>query len=147
MRLLREAFAANAIRISSEITTRTAAIEACGELLVESGRVRQEYVLEMLQAIEEFGPYIVIAPGIALAHGKPSENVITTGLSLLSLLQPVAFDHPENDPVSLVIGLAATDHQSHLGLMAELAQALSTKSIVNSLLTASEEAAIRELLA
>jgi PTS system ascorbate-specific IIA component len=91
----------------------------------------------MLEAIEKFGPYIVIAPGIALAHGKPGDGVISTGLSLLVIHEPVEFKHSENDPVQLVFGLAATDHESHIEVMAELAEFLSDSESVNSLLTCS----------
>jgi PTS system ascorbate-specific IIA component len=101
----------------------------------------------MLEAIEKFGPYIVIAPGIALAHGKPSEAVVATGLSLLIIRQPIEFKHSQNDPVQLVFGLAATDHESHIEIMAELAGFLSDSDQVNSLLTCSNIEQIRSLIA
>ena len=101
----------------------------------------------MLEAIEKFGPYIVIAPGIALAHGKPSEAVIATGLSLLMISEPVEFQHSQNDQVKLVFGLAATNHESHIEVMAELAEFLSDSESVNSLLTCSNIEQIRGLIA
>jgi PTS system ascorbate-specific IIA component len=88
----------------------------------------------------------VIAPGIALAHGKPSDEVIETGLSLLVLESAVEFQHSQNDPVQLVFGLAATDHESHIELMSELAEFLSDQNRVNSLLTCSDSSQIRSLL-
>ena len=100
----------------------------------------------MLEAVEEYGPYIVIAPGIALAHGKPSESVIETGMSLLKVARPIEFQHSQNDPVQLVFGLAASNHDSHIALMAELAQFLSTQANVNALLTCSDSAQIRAIL-
>jgi PTS system ascorbate-specific IIA component len=72
--------------------------------------------------------------------------VIETGLSLLVLKQAIEFQHSQNDPVQLVFGLAATDHESHLETMAALAKVLSNQERVNALLTSSESEQIRILL-
>lgn len=101
------------------------AVTLAGDALVASGSTTHAYTDAMIAAIEELGPYIVIAPGLALAHARPSDAVLRTGLSWVSLAEPVEFGHATNDPVSLVIGLAATDHDGHLELMAELAGVLA----------------------
>lgn len=146
MGLLADAFGEGSILIKEAVDTRNAAIEIAGELLVQSGKAKHSYVASMLEAVERFGPYIVIAPGIALAHGKPSEDVIETGLSLLVLKQAIEFKHAENDPVQLVFGLAATDHESHIETMAKLAELLSDQDRVSTLLTSSDSDQIRVLL-
>jgi PTS system ascorbate-specific IIA component len=146
MGLLADAFGEGSILIKESVVNRSAAIELAGQLLVQSGKAKPSYVSSMLEAVERFGPYIVIAPGIALAHGKPSEEVIETGLSLLVLKQAIEFQHSQNDPVQLVFGLAATDHESHIETMAKLAEVLSDQERVNSLLTSSDFEQIRILL-
>jgi len=146
MTLLESAFAKNSIAIKDRVQSREEAISLAGNLLVLSNRVSETYVLSMLDAIKRFGPYIVIAPGIALAHGKPDESVHETGLSLLVLKTPIEFKHSQNDPVSLVFGLAAKDHDSHISLMAELAEYLSDEQNVKSLMQSSDEEQIRQLL-
>jgi PTS system ascorbate-specific IIA component len=146
MGLLANAFGEGAILIKESVDTRSAAIEIAGELLVQSGKAKHSYVASMLEAVERFGPYIVIAPGIALAHGKPSEDVIETGLSLLLVKQAIEFQHAQNDPVQLVFGLAATDHESHIETMAKLAELLSDQDRVSTLLTSSDSEQIRVLL-
>jgi PTS system ascorbate-specific IIA component len=146
MGLLADAFGEGAILVKSSVNNRSEAIGLAGDLLVESGRAKKSYVTSMLEAVEKFGPYIVIAPGIALAHGKPSADVVETGLSLLLLQSGIEFQHSQNDPVQLVFGLAATDHESHIELMASLATFLSNQKNVNALLTCSDSAQIRELL-
>jgi PTS system ascorbate-specific IIA component len=147
MSMLADAFGEGSILIKESVDNRSAAIEIAGDLLVRSGRARASYVASMLEAVERFGPYIVIAPGIALAHGKPSEDVIETGLSLLVLKQAIEFQHSQNDPVQLVFGLAATDHESHIETMAALAEVLSDQERVNSLLTCADFEQILLLLA
>lgn len=146
MDLLADAFGEGSILIKDSVDNRSAAIQLAGELLVKSGKAKPSYVSSMLEAVERFGPYIVIAPGIALAHGKPSEDVIETGLSLLVLKQAIEFQHAQNDPVQLVFGLAATDHESHIETMAKLAEVLSDQERVNFLLTSSDFEQIRAVL-
>lgn len=141
-----EALGQDAIEVGFVAMNRSQAIAEAGRLLVASGRVEQPYVDEMIQAVEQHGPYIVIAPGIALAHGRPSKLVLDTGISLLTLAEPVTFGNKRNDPVRLVIGLAAFDHTAHLGMMRELAVMLSGTEIVNSLLNAVTIQQIRDLL-
>ena len=146
MGLLADAFGEGSILIKESVDTRSTAIEIAGELLVQSGKAKHSYVASMLEAVERFGPYIVIAPGIALAHGKPGEDVVETGLSLLVLKQAIEFKHAQNDPVQLVFGLAAIDHESHMETMAKLAELLSDQDRVSTLLTSSDSDQIRVLL-
>jgi PTS system ascorbate-specific IIA component len=100
----------------------------------------------MIQAFEELGPYMVIAPGIALAHARPSNAVLETGLSLVTLTEPVEFGSQSNDPVSLVIGLAAKDHDSHIDLLAALSELLADDQKVKLLLNATNEVQARSYL-
>jgi ascorbate PTS system EIIA or EIIAB component len=147
MSILSDSFGDGSIVIKDSVADRNQAISIAGELLVASQRVSPEYIESMIDAIEKFGPYIVIAPGIALAHGKPSDEVISTGLSLLVIREAIEFKHSQNDPVQLVFGLAATDHDSHIALMAELANFLSDADRINSVLTCSNIEQIRAVIA
>lgn len=122
------------------------AIVLAGKGLVAGGATTAEYTEEMIAAIEKLGPYIVIAPGIALAHSRPSPAVLKVGLSWVGLKEPVAFGHSTNDPVSLVIGLAAPDHDGHLGMMTALATVLSDDDTLTALKAAESPAEVRELL-
>ena len=115
-------------------------------MLAQSGRTTPEYANEMLEALEEFGPYFVLAPGIAIAHGRPSASVLSSGLSLAVLAQPVVFGSEHNDPVSLVFGLCATDHDSHIDVLAELATMLSDTNLITFMLNALTADEIRALL-
>jgi PTS system ascorbate-specific IIA component len=147
MSILSEAYGDGSIIIKESVADRDEAISIAGECLVLSGKAKPEYIDSMLAAVEKFGPYIVIAPGIALAHGKPGDEVLATGLSLLMIREPIEFKHSQNDPVQLVFGLAATDHDSHIELMAELAEFLSDPHRVNSLLTCSNIEQMRASIA
>ncbi|MCV7193288.1 PTS sugar transporter subunit IIA [Mycolicibacterium brumae] len=104
------------------------AIRAAGALLEHDGVAEQAYTDSMIENVETNGPYIVVAPGFAFAHARPSEAVRRTGMSWIRLASPVAFGHKSNDPVTLVVALAATDTGAHNKAMAELAKLLGDKT-------------------
>ncbi len=134
------------IKLQQSCTSWRESFELAGAGLVESKRTVSTYTQEMIEAFEELGPYMVIAPGIALAHGRPSASVLETGLSLVTLSTPIEFGSQSNDPVSLVIGLAATDHDGHIDLMAALSELLMSEEKVTLLLNATKEAEVRSYL-
>lgn len=123
-----------------------AAIRLAGDGLVAGGATTDTYTDEMIAAVEKHGPYIVIAPGIALAHSRPSPAVLTGGLSWVSLAEPVEFGNAANDPVTLVIGLAALDHDAHIQVMSALAGVLSDASAMERLNAASTPDDVRAVL-
>jgi PTS system ascorbate-specific IIA component len=144
--VLLNAFGEGSIKIQQVVTSWRESFEVAGAGLVDSKRTVPAYTQEMIQAFEELGPYMVIAPGIALAHGRPSESVIETGLSLVTLATPIEFGSESNDPVSLVLGLAAIDHDSHIDLMAALSELLMNEEKVTLLRNATKEAEVRSYL-
>ena len=79
----------------------------------------------MVKLVQENGPYIVIAPGLAFPHARPQDGAKVAGLSLIRLLEPVEFGNEDNDPVRLVIALSATDNSSHIDALAELFEVIA----------------------
>lgn len=103
-----------------------AAIALAGELLERQGAISSEYTQAMITSVEENGPYIVVAPGFAFAHARPSEAVHRTAMSWVRLARPVEFGHAANDPVTLVVALSAKDQKEHLQAMRKLATLLGS---------------------
>ncbi|MFT0847357.1 PTS sugar transporter subunit IIA [Actinomycetaceae bacterium L2_0104] len=122
------------------------AIHAAGDALVHGGITEPAYTEEMVETIEKLGPYIVIAPGLALAHSRPSPAVKRTGLSWVGLANPVEFGSKRNDPVHLVVGLAALDHDEHLQAMSQLAMLVSDKERLTQLASLDSVEAVREAI-
>ena len=103
-----------------------AAIALAGGLLERQGAISAEYTQAMITSVEENGPYIVVAPGFAFAHARPSEAVHRTAMSWVRLARPVEFGHAANDPVTLVVALSAKDQKEHLQAMRTLATLLGS---------------------
>lgn len=107
-----------------------------GQLLVDKGIVEPSYIEATLKAVEDFGMYIVVAPGIALFHSRPEDGVNAVGLSLVTLADGVNFGVKDKDPVKLAFALAAVDNDAHLGLLADLSAILQDKDLVHELMDA-----------
>jgi len=112
----------DAVALDVPAPDREAAIRLAGRLLEGTGVAEAAYTQAMVDNVAENGPYIVIAPGFAFAHARPSEAVRRTGLAWVRLAEPVVFGHATNDPVTLVVALAAKDDGAHTAAMAELAK-------------------------
>ncbi|SER94981.1 PTS system, ascorbate-specific IIA component [Propionibacterium cyclohexanicum] len=122
------------------------AIQLAGRGLEASGVADRAYTRAMIQEVEKHGPYIVVAPGIALAHALPCAAVHDTGLSLVRLAEPVRFGHYRYDPVRLVIGVAATDEHADLVIVSALAGVLADPMNLDQLLTATSPSEVRRIL-
>ena len=132
------------IRVGVDASNFAEAITAAGGLLVDAGHVRPEYVAAMIRVVEELGPYIVIAEGIALAHAAPGESVLQNSLSLALLSQPVDFGGGKM--VKAVFAMAATDHASHIESLGELSTLLASEETRNFLLFTEEYGEIELVL-
>lgn len=119
------------------------AVRKGGSLLEENGFIEPQYITAMIQTVKEIGPYIVIAPGIALPHARPESGVKKVGLSLITLKNPVNFGHKQNDPVRIVICLCAIDHSTHLKALSELVQHLNNPAFISLLMDSTDK---REIL-
>lgn len=68
----------------------------------------------MQEGVIEFGPYIVIAPGVAMPHARPEAGVLKPGVSIITLAEARAFGNETNDPVDFVIAFAAVNKNAHI---------------------------------
>lgn len=135
-----------AIKVNYAAKDWEEAINKAGELLVTTGCAEPSYSQAMVDLVKNLGPYIVIAPRVALAHARPDNGAKETGLSLVTLKHPVNFGNPENDPVELVFGLAAVDSKSHVNLLSKLAGFLEDEKNIDYLCNCKESADITNLM-
>ncbi|MGE2732762.1 PTS sugar transporter subunit IIA [Mycolicibacterium vaccae] len=122
------------------------AIRAAGKPLEQAGIADPAYTDSMIANVEANGPYIVVAPGFAFAHARSSPAVHRTGMSWVRLAHPVEFGHKTNDPVTLVVALAATDAGAHTAAMAQLAKVLGDPARRAALDAATTPAEVMEVL-
>lgn len=129
----------NRIAMQVELDSAEAAIQFGGNLSKADGLINHSYIQAMLDRYRDQGPYFVIAPGIAFPHARPEEGAMKTGFSLVTFKTPIAFSHPSNDPVQLMLCLSATDSQKHLTALMQLAQLLQSEATKEKWLQASDK--------
>jgi len=127
---------ASAVELGATADDWRSAVRLAGRALERSGAAQPAYADEMVRMIEEHGPYVVIAPGLALAHARPGPTVVADGLAVVTLATPVAFGHPHNDPVSVVLGLAIAPGGDHLGAVAGIANVFNDSGAIEALASA-----------
>lgn len=120
--MLGSAIDERAISVGAEADNWQAAVELCGGLLMEAGVVEERYVPAMVRTVEELGPYVAIAPGVAIPHARPEDGAIKPGISLVILREPVEFGSEENDPVDLLFGFATTGSDAHVEIIRALSE-------------------------
>lgn len=101
--------------------------------LEEEGDVEPRYKEEIIKNVDTLGPYFVLAPRVAMPHARPEQGAIHTQIAVTLLKNPVVFKEGE-EPVSLLIALAAADSTSHLDTLVTVAEVLSDEEKTNALL-------------
>lgn len=146
MATLSELLPVEAIRLDVPAEDWREAVRAAGDLMEATGTTTGGYTDQMIETVEQSGPYIVIAPGLAFAHARPGPTVLRAGMSWVRLERPVEFGHDTNDPVHLVVGLAATEASEHQAAMAALARLLGDPETERALSEAPSPPAVHALL-
>lgn len=143
--MLDELLNADTIDINVRVNSWKEAVQYGGCLLEKNHSIDANYTKQMVEAVKKYGPYIVIAPGVALAHASSKDGVKKIGMSLITLDKGVNFGNPENDPVNIVICLAAVDHNTHLKALSELVSLLDDKDFVNMLLSSDKATILKKI--
>lgn len=141
--MLRESFE-NRIQIRENVSDWKEAIKVVMKPLKEQGFIKPEYIDAIYESVKKNGDYFILMPGFAMPHARPECGAIKTGLSFLKLKEPVTFSSGQE--VSLLVGLAAKDSNSHLDLMGELTELLIDEDKVKRIYEAKSEREIQELL-
>lgn len=117
---LRELLTEKTILINETAGDWQEAVEIAGQPLVKLGKVEDRFISAMKKVIFKNGPYMVLWPGIALLHADSNSGVRELGMSMATLQKPIPFGHEKNDPVDVVLVIAAIDNYSHYHSLEQL---------------------------
>ena len=132
------------IRLLDQLLDWKQAVSTVGELLLKNGSIFPGYIDSMIKAVEEFGPYIAIAPGIAIAHARPGSEVKREDVALLVDKTGIDFNS-KNDPIHILFAFCTTDSDHHMKFISDLASLLSDDDIVSKALKCRSEEEVYEL--
>lgn len=115
---LRESLVANnSIKLHQKAANWEEAIKIGTDMLVATNVIKPEYYTAIVESIKELGPYIILAPGLAMPHARPEQGVNETGFALVTFDTPITFEG-EDEPVRMMITLAGSTGDAHMeGLM------------------------------
>lgn len=124
------------IEVDVEVNTWQESAKVEGNLLVKEELIEEEYIDSMINSVEKFGPYMILAPRVCFFHGEPGDAVHEPCLSLITLKSEVRFTEFDNQPIKCAFAFGATDSESHLDMIKKIAELLAdnefTKLITNN---------------
>lgn len=123
------------------------AILSGGKVLLDQQGVTPGYLKTIVDKCKANGPYIVIAPGIAMPHARPEEGARSLCYGIVTLAEPVVFGDPDNDPISLLIFMAAASVREHNEqAVSQIADICDDEDLVASIMNAKSDKEILALL-
>lgn len=125
---------------------REAVAQSCQPLLLNQA-IEPSYLEAIYRSHEAIGPFYVVGPGIAMPHARPEDGVNRLSLCLTLIKQGVVFNSEGNDPVKLLIVLAATDSNSHIGIISSLAELFDNNADVAAIMAAGNKQDILSIIA
>ena len=134
------------IQITSEAMDWKESIRFGARPLLNEGAITENYIDEMIHSVEEYGPYIVLAPHMALAHARPEDGAKKLGLSLTVFQEPVSFGESDDQQVSVMFCLSAIDSFSHLNIMKSLVNLIRATNKIEELSKATDINVARTIL-
>ncbi|AZA08824.1 PTS sugar transporter subunit IIA [Corynebacterium pseudopelargi] len=138
----RTRFVPDVVAAQCEAADWEEAIRLVGRLYQEQGIASSEYAEAMIKGVKEFGPYMVLTPGVAMPHAKTVAGVQRPGTAVVTLKTPVEFGSPANDPVDVLISFAAGDNHGHIEMIQSLAGVLSDRALLDRARAAEDDEAL-----
>lgn len=144
--LLASLQANKAIQVGVDAPDWKAAIQACIAPLIKSGAVSPEYVDDIIQSVQQNGPYFIIADHLAMPHAQGAGHVNHDAFSLVTLKKPVTFDQ-DSRPVSVLIGLASNSPEMHVSVaLPQIAALFEDEKNVDKMRAATSPEAIIDII-
>ena len=140
--MLKTLLTPDVVQVIPQVKDWREAIKIACQPLIDKGCIEPRYVDAIYKSHDQIGPYYVLGPGIAMPHARPEEGVNQLSLALTIIEKGGEFGADENDPVKLLIVLAATDNDSHINAIVKLAELFDNQDDIDTLLQAKSKAEV-----
>ncbi|MDO4764729.1 MAG: PTS sugar transporter subunit IIA [Eubacteriales bacterium] len=104
------------------------AIRISTQDLLKEEYITENYVEAIIECVYEYGPYIVIAPNIALPHARPEKGALKGGYSITRFEEAVSFEKDGSADAKLFISLSCMENDSHILMLQEIVEILSDET-------------------
>ncbi len=119
--MLQEILTEEMIETDVECETWQETVKKAGGILVNKGKVKEDFIQKMIDTVMQFGPYVILMPKVAFFHGAPGNDVNELCLSLITLKNEVRFKEFENQPIKCAFAFGAVDSEGHMNMLKEVA--------------------------
>ena len=135
------------VSLDLQASSKKRLFEQAGLLFENLDGIARSLVYDSLFAREKLGS-TGLGQGVAIPHGRIKGLKEALG-AFMRLAQPVPFDAPDGNPVSLVFVLLVPEKatEKHLQLLSELAQMFSDKTLREAMGRAGDADALYQLIA
>ncbi|AIO19217.1 Ascorbate-specific phosphotransferase enzyme IIA component [Candidatus Izimaplasma bacterium HR1] len=121
------------------------AIKASSKGLLEQGFIKESYVDSMIDSVKEYGPYIVIAPNIAMPHARPEAGSNKVGFSVMLCEEAVGFSKAPEHQARLFVTLSCVNADTHLMMLQALVGILGDDDKFQKILNSTTKEEILEI--
>ncbi len=133
--------------LHADAQTADDALKISVKLLENTGCVTEIYLDKIRENWQKNGPYFVLVPGFAMPHAEPGEGVSQTGFSLVTLRTPVSFGHEDNDPVDVLLCVAAENRDAmNQDALIQVMNLLDSETALDALRNAENWEDVRNIL-
>lgn len=118
------------IDVDVEVETWQESAKVVGNLLLKENLIDEKYIDSMINSVEKFGPYMILAPKVCFFHGEPGDMVKEPCLSLITLKNEIRFSEFDNEPIKSAFAFGARDSDSHLDMIKKIAELLADTEFI-----------------
>ena len=146
MNLISKLLSETNVLIDLDVSSKKRVFEQVGLLFENNNQIARSEVFDSLFAREKLGS-TGLGQGIAIPHGRIKGLKEAAG-AVVRMRQPIPFDAPDAQNVSIVFVLLVPDRATdmHLQILSELAQMFSEKPFREQLLAAPTAAELHRLI-
>src|SRR5687767_11989349 len=146
MSLISQLLPPSNVVVELDVTSKKRVFEQAGLLFENNHSIARSQVFDSLFAREKLGS-TGLGQGIAIPHGRIKGLKEAIG-AVVRMRQPIPFDAPDAQNVSIVFVLLVPDRATdmHLQILSELAQMFSEKPFREQLLAAPSAAELHRLI-
>ena len=147
MSLVAKILSPSHVSLDLQASSKKRLFEQAGLLFENLDGIARSLVFDSLFAREKLGS-TGLGQGVAIPHGRIKGLKEALG-AFVRLAQPVPFDAPDGNPVTLVFVLLVPEKatEKHLQILSELAQMFSDKALRERLARAADAEALYQLIA
>ena len=146
MSLVAKLLPASHVQLDVQVSSKKRLFDQVGLLFENLDGIAKSVVFDSLFARERLGS-TGLGQGVAIPHGRIKGLKDALG-AFFRLGQPIPFDAPDGNPVTLVFVLLVPEKatEKHLQILSELAQMFCDKSLREAMGRAGDAAALHQLI-